>query len=559
MKILVATATYNEANNIRAFIARVRSTLGESQDILIVDDSSPDGTSSIVNEIKLNDSYIHLITRPIKAGLGSAHKLMKVYSMALDFDYLVTMDADLSHRPEEIPLLLKHAGANVFVIGSRYTPGGRSDYVGFRKMVSETGNFIVRVMLGIKLKEFTTSFRVFDVNLLKKSPLYTLKSNGYSYFVEVISLMDELGARLIEVPIHFKDRENDVSKIPKSQVVKSLFNLITLAVRRCFWPSSATLPRTDFSQCRLCGERTLMPVLQKNGDGRLDQLSTEDFKCSSVQNECRVMSINECLCCGLIQSSTSSSDFSAGDFYTAADDDTYLANFNVKLRTFRNAYKKLSKFLPGTLLSILDIGSYYGAFLDVVKAEGHVGYGIEPSRVAAQYSKDVLGHNVINGLFTGVTQFPEIKFDVISSWDVIEHLEDPEKFIADVEKLLKDDGIFVFSTIIVDSIIARILKHRWHWLIPMHLTYFKKREITSLLRRHGFEVMACLNHTHYASLRYAVRGAGMNMPLLMQKVCKFFATILPVSIVIPVALGDVMMFVCRKSSDNKVIAPESQR
>jgi glycosyltransferase involved in cell wall biosynthesis len=260
VKILVATATYNEVNNIREFISRVKSTMGSLQEILIVDDNSPDGTSDIINEIKLSDNTVHLITRPSKLGLGSAHKLMKVYAIAHKYEYLVTLDADLSHRPEEIPKLLAHAGENTFVIGSRYALGGKCDYVGFRKIISSTGNYIAGKLLGISLSEFTTSFRIFDVNMLEKTPLYRLKSNGYTYFVEVISLMDELGIRVVEVPIHFKDRKNDVSKIPKSQAVKSMFNLIVLAVRRRLRILAKTNSIYDCEQCKFCCEQTLLSM-----------------------------------------------------------------------------------------------------------------------------------------------------------------------------------------------------------------------------------------------------------------------------------------------------------
>lgn len=548
---LVATATYNEANNIREFIDRTRSTLGPAQDILIIDDNSPDGTSALIRSIIENDRHVFLITRRFKYGLGSAHKMMKIFAIVKGYKFLVTMDADLSHRPEDIALLLEQAADNVFVIGSRYTSGGESDYVGFRKFVSRIGNLLSRALLGIKLKEFTTSFRVFDVDLLKKAPLYQLRSNGYSYFVETINLIDQIGARLIEVPIHFKDRINDVSKIPRSQIVKSMTSLIMLAYNRRLKRQKFEHGEFEYVRCRSCGEYSLLPLWQDGRDIRLEKMTSDNFLCSSVQSETQRPVLFECLCCGLTQIPPATYDTAVGNYYIDTEDMSYLENFHVKLCTFERAYEKLTPFLPHGRLNFLDIGSYYGAFLHVVTSKGHSACGVEPSKSAAKYSQEVLKHQVVNELFTEGEKFAGQGFDVVTSWDVIEHLENPEAFLDEVGRIVDEGKLFVFSTIMIDSLIARILKKRWHWILPMHLTYYRHRDLCDMLKRHGFETLGCFNHTHYASLSYAAKGVTANMNPLLRKVGLVLSQVIPKAIVLPFALGDVRMYVCRKVDRNK--------
>ncbi|MBF0329428.1 MAG: glycosyltransferase [Nitrospirae bacterium] len=545
-KILVATATYNEAANIKEFVQRVRNVLGNSQEILVVDDNSTDGTGNIVRGLMVSDKHLHIVTRRCKMGIGSAHKMMMLYAISNEYDYLVTMDGDLSHQPEEIPSLLKHAGKNVFVIGSRYMPGGNSDYTGTRMALSRIGNFMARIMLGIPLREFTTSFRVFDVNLLKSTPIEDIKSNGYSFFVEMVSLMKMVGARLIEAPIHFKDRKNDVSKIPQFQVLASLYNLIVLMFKQHLIFRPIDYIKSYDKSCRSCGEKALLPLWRDKQNRKAEKLTHKNYNCSSIQTEAAPPVLFECFCCGLIQIPSSNCGSVDREIYAQVEDETYLSNFSVKLMTFRNAFRKIAAYLPKKELNILDIGSYYGAFLEVVKEAGHHGYGIEPSHIASAHSRDILKHKVATGYFPGKLPFQNVSFDLITTWDVLEHVDEPDNFIAAISELLPNDGLLAVSSIISDSFIAKILRKHWHWILPMHLTYFRKHQILDMLDRHGFDVLGYLHHTHYASVSYAMRGASRNMHPSVRMLVKHISKVIPASLVIPFSLGDVRMFICKK-------------
>jgi len=230
-KFLIAISTYKEVDNLKNIIEKIKY-YSPASDILIVNDNSNDGTKELVEEI--NDDNLIYIERPKKLGLGTAHKLSIFYAIKHNYDFLLTMDADFSHDPSHIPLLIEKARLDNFVIGSRFCDGGKSDYKGMRKVISNYGNFFARKFLGIKLLEITTYFRVYSVKLLKKLPYDKLNAQGYSLGVKLVWFMNKLNADLIEVPIHFRDRTKGNSKIPKLQIFISFFDLIILKFNDVF-------------------------------------------------------------------------------------------------------------------------------------------------------------------------------------------------------------------------------------------------------------------------------------------------------------------------------------
>ena len=227
-KILIAIATYREAENLKNLIKEIRK-FNQNLKILIINDFSDDRTQELLKN--LNDKNLELIERPKKLGLGTAHKLSIFYSIKFDYDYLVTMDADFSHDPSYILKLLEKKGPNNFVIGSRFCKGAKSDYRGLRKAISICGNYSAKKLLNIKINEITTYFRVYSVNLLKTLPFDELNSQGYSLGVKLVWLMKKIDAQLIEVPIYFRDRSRGKSKIPKFQIFVSFFDLIFIFLK----------------------------------------------------------------------------------------------------------------------------------------------------------------------------------------------------------------------------------------------------------------------------------------------------------------------------------------
>ena len=223
-KFLISIPTYKESENIEKLIKKIFS-LVKNIKILIINDFSDDDTKNIIKKF---GKKVELIERPKKLGLGTAHILAMLYAIKNNYKFLITMDADFSHDPKHIPSLFELSKKNSFVIGSRYCQGGKTEYKGFRKIVSILGNYVARKILKINLKEITTYFRVYDVGLLKKLPFDELKASGYSLGVKIVWFMKVMGAELIETPIHFRDRNKGKSKIPKMQIFISGLDLILI-------------------------------------------------------------------------------------------------------------------------------------------------------------------------------------------------------------------------------------------------------------------------------------------------------------------------------------------
>jgi dolichol-phosphate mannosyltransferase len=224
---LIFTATYNEKENVKKLIDEINIYSPDSF-ILIVEDSSPDGTGEILKELEKKSKNLKIIIREKKEGLDSAHKLAYEYAIKNNYKKIITMDADLSHEPKEIPIILKLLEENSFVIGSRYISGGSCEMSLHRWIMSYFGNKFIKLILNINCNEFTTSYRGFNINDLKKFHLNQVKSEGYSFFMETIFLINKLGYKIVQIPIQFRNRKHGKSKIPKDEILRTLKNLFLL-------------------------------------------------------------------------------------------------------------------------------------------------------------------------------------------------------------------------------------------------------------------------------------------------------------------------------------------
>ncbi len=183
--VLIFTATFNEIKNIEKYLFLVNK-YNKNVDILIIDDSSPDGTDKKLLKLKKKYKNLSVIIRKKKLGLDTAHKLAYDYSAKNKYRRLITMDADLSHDPKLIPLFLKKLNNSPFVVGSRYIPGGKCDMEGFRLFLSIVGNKFIKAAFNINCNDYTSGYRGFNLQKLKNFNLNEISSKGYSFFMETI-------------------------------------------------------------------------------------------------------------------------------------------------------------------------------------------------------------------------------------------------------------------------------------------------------------------------------------------------------------------------------------
>ena len=227
-KTLIFTATYNEAENIKDFL-KIIDNLNLKADILIIDDNSPDGTSRIIEDYKKNKENLNLITRNGKLGLDTAHKDAYDFGIQNNYEYLITLDADLTHDPKKIPEFISELNNdNIFVIGSRYMKEGKTDMKGLRFLLSFFGNKFIKFILNINCSEFTSSFRAFNLKKLGSFHLKIVSSKGYSFFMETLYQINKQGITIREIPIHARQRDKGESKIAKIEILRTFKNLFKL-------------------------------------------------------------------------------------------------------------------------------------------------------------------------------------------------------------------------------------------------------------------------------------------------------------------------------------------
>ena len=223
MKTLVIMPTYNERASLETTVLAVLEQ-APTVDILVVDDGSPDGTGLIADGLAKQNVRVHVLHRSEKAGLGAAYLAGFSWGFDKGYETLVEMDADGSHRPEDLPKLLAHANEADLVIGSRWVDGGAVlNWPWYRRAISKGGTRYADFMLGSKIKDMTAGFRAFDAVFLKTLDLAGVASRGYAFQVEMAWRTQRAGGRVIEVPIVFVERVEGVSKMTTAIVLEALW------------------------------------------------------------------------------------------------------------------------------------------------------------------------------------------------------------------------------------------------------------------------------------------------------------------------------------------------
>jgi dolichol-phosphate mannosyltransferase len=225
---LVVIPTYNERENLEAIILAIRENL-RNVEILVIDDTSPDGTGELAEALGKSLGGIHVMHRPGKLGLGTAYITGFRYALNDDYTCVFEMDADFSHDPKYLPKLLAMAEKYDLVIGSRYVPGGATpDWRLVRRVISGGGNIFARNVLGIPVRDCTAGFKCYRRSVLAAFDLDRINLQGYAFQIETVYQAYKAGFRIGELPIVFPDRRLGQSKMSQHIVVEAF----TYVVRR---------------------------------------------------------------------------------------------------------------------------------------------------------------------------------------------------------------------------------------------------------------------------------------------------------------------------------------
>ena len=230
-KIVVLIPTYDERENLPLIVSRLRAVVPEA-DVLVLDDSSPDGTGAVADQLAADDDQVRVLHRTSKEGLGAAYLAGFAWALDKDYDVLVEMDADGSHRPEQLPTLLDALADADVVLGSRWVPGGSVvNWPIHRKVLSLGGNVYTRVLLGVPISDATGGYRAYRTSSLRTMDLHDVASAGYCFQVDLVWRAVRRGLTVVEVPITFVEREIGDSKMSQGIVGESLRNITAWGAR----------------------------------------------------------------------------------------------------------------------------------------------------------------------------------------------------------------------------------------------------------------------------------------------------------------------------------------
>jgi dolichol-phosphate mannosyltransferase len=237
MRAAALVPTYQEADNIGDLLRAIRRD-APKVDVLVIDDASPDGTADAAERVGDELGQIEVLRRSVKDGLGNAYRAGFAQVMAEGYDAIITLDADLSHDPSVIPILLRELEAGCdLVIGSRYVPGGSTpNWPVHRRALSRYGNRYTGWVLGLDVRDITSGFRAYRASTLVAIEYATTRASGYAFMTELATRFGARGAKIGEVPITFRDRERGTSKMSSRIIVESM-------VRVTWWGIRARLGR----------------------------------------------------------------------------------------------------------------------------------------------------------------------------------------------------------------------------------------------------------------------------------------------------------------------------
>jgi SAM-dependent methyltransferase len=264
-------------------------------------------------------------------------------------------------------------------------------------------------------------------------------------------------------------------------------------------------------RCNLCGADDVTvhypSTIQQEGDWRA-------FRCTHSGYGTHPP-IVQCQQCGLVYTDPRPDGSDIVETYQAVEDPLYIEEREGRVLTFEHHLKPLERLTgPPEGRPLLDIGAYTGVFVEIADRHGWDAWGVEPSRWAVEQAR-ARGLHMVQGTLD-TADLPESHFDVVTMWDVIEHLTDPREALRQAHGLLKPGGLLVVHTIDIESFFARLMGPRWPWLMEMHIYYFSRRTLRAMLEKCGFQVLSDKPQGRYLRLGYLTNRVGALVPFLGQ-------------------------------------------
>lgn len=302
--------------------------------------------------------------------------------------------------------------------------------------------------------------------------------------------------------------------------------------------------KTTHVTCCLCGRDEWIVRFPATVNGS-EAVDLSAFRCTS-SGYGQHPQIVQCCFCGYVYANPRWVSEELLDAYVAVEDEVYVRERMGRELTFRRHLEALEGYTgPGRGRKLLDVGAYIGVFVEVARAAGWDAHGVEPSQWAVDVAKE-RGLPVWQGTQASIAQ-QAAAFDVVTMWDVIEHVDDPYHEMVQARHLLKPGGVLAVHTMDVESPMARLMGHRWPWLMAMHIHYFSRRTLTQMLQKAGFDVLGCGAQGRYLRLGYlASRLEGLSPALgaWAVGVCERLGID---GVAIPVNFGDLFTIYARKA------------
>ncbi|MDY7039394.1 MAG: class I SAM-dependent methyltransferase [Chloroflexota bacterium] len=300
----------------------------------------------------------------------------------------------------------------------------------------------------------------------------------------------------------------------------------------------------EYVPCNLCGSTdsvVLYPSTLPENESDHD-LARYNCTCSGYGQHYAIV---RCRRCGLTYTNPRRKEDDILDDYQEVEDSLYLEEREGRVLTFQRNLRPLESLAPPLNGSrLLDVGCHIGVFVEIARERGWDAWGVEPSRWATSKA-EARGLRVVNGTLHQAA-FPTASFDVVTMWDVIEHLADPRSEVTEVYRILKPGGLFSAHTINIESTFARLMGHHWPWLMEMHLFYFSPRTLRRMLEDVGFQVLRWTNQGRYLHLGYLISRLQAYSPVLSRGMNRTVHALRLQNLAVPVNFGDLFTMFARK-------------